>query len=152
MTTILIISKTGNEPLTLKKNFRRTIIQLTHTFLLFFVYFGSCVVFLVHGTIIQQWTSLLKYSASLEKKNLGRYCWRIVSVTVEQSCQWLLNNHASDSWTIVPVTAEQSRQRLLKNRASHCWIIMPVTVEQSCQWLLNNCASDCWRIMPATVE
>ena len=32
---------------------------------------GSCAVFLVHGTILQQWSSLLKNSASIEKrKNL----------------------------------------------------------------------------------
>ena len=82
---------------------------------------GSCVVFLVHGTILQQWTSLLKNPASIEKiKNLASECWTIVPVTVEELCQWLLNNCAN-----------------------HCWIIVPVTVEQSCQWLLNNRASDC---------
>ena len=48
-----------------------------------------------------------------------------MSVTVEQSCQWLLNNRAS---------------------------IVPATVEESCQWLLSNRASDCWTIVPATVE
>ena len=52
-------------------------------------------------------------------KNLARVCWRIVPATVEEPCQWLLNNRASD-----------------------CWRIMPAAVEQSCQWLLNNRVSD----------
>ena len=65
------------------------------------------VIFTVHDTILQQWMSLLKNFASKKKKNLERYCWRIVPVTVEQSCQWLLNDHASDCWTIVPVTVEK---------------------------------------------
>ena len=97
---------------------------------------GSCVVFLVHGTILQQWTSLLKNSASIEKRKLACDCWRIVPLTVEQSCQWLLLNYAID-W---------------KNRASHCCAIVPVTVEELCQWLLKNRASNCWRIMLATAE
>ena len=97
----------------------------------------SCVVFLVHGTILQQWTSLVKNSISTEK-NLARDCWRIVPVTVEQSCQCLLNNHASACWAIMPVTVEESCQWLLKNHASDCWRIVPVAVEESCQWLLIN--------------
>ena len=114
---------------------------------------GTCVVFLVHGTILQQWTSLLKNSASIEKrKNLARDCWRIVPATVEKSCQWLLNNRASDCWRIMPVTVEESCQPLLINRASDCWTIVPVTVKQSCQWLLKNHASHCWIIVLATVE
>ena len=112
---------------------------------------GSCVVFLVHGTILQQWASLLKNSASIEKRK------NLVRETVEQSCQRLLNNHASDSrasdcWTILPVTVEQLCQRLLKNRASDCWTIVPVTVEASSQPLLKNRASHCWRVVPVTVE
>ena len=77
-------------------------------------------------------------------KNYAGGCWRIVPVTVEQSCQQLLNNRASDCW--------KSCQRLLNNRASDCWIIVQATVEQPYQRLLNNRASDWWRIMPATVQ
>ena len=114
---------------------------------------GSCVVFPVYGTIIQQWTLLLKNSASIEKrKNLARDCWTIVPVTVEQSCQSLLNNYASDCWTIVPVTNEESYQWLLSNGASDCRTMVPVTVQQSCQPLMKNHASDCWSIMPVTVD
>ena len=93
-----------------------------------------------------------------KKKKSARDCWRIVPVTVEQSCltvkescQPLLNNRTSNCWTIVQVTVEQSCQWLLRNRASDCWIIVPVTVEEFCQWQ-NNRASDCWTILPATVE
>ena len=48
---------------------------------------GSCVVFLVYGTILQQRCLLLKNSASIEKKAL--------SMTVEESCNLLLSNRAS---------------------------------------------------------
>ena len=113
---------------------------------------GTCVVFLVHGTILQQWTSLLKNSASIEKrKNLARDCWIIVPVTVGESYQWLLNNRASTCWKIMPVTVKGSCQPLLINPASDCWIIVPVTVEESCQPLLKNSVSDCWTIVPVTV-
>ena len=114
---------------------------------------GSCVVFLVPGTTLQQWSSLLKNSASIEKrKNLARDCWRIVPASVEESCQWLLKNYASDYWTIVQATVEHSCQWLLKNYASGCWGIVPSTVEKSCQWLLKNYASGCWRIVSSTVD
>ena len=112
-------------------------------------FFGSCVVFLVHGTILQQWSSLLKNSASIEKRKICQWllknytsdCWRIVPATVDQSCQWLLNNRASDCWIIVPATFEELYQWLLKNYASDCWRIMPVTVDEWWQWLLNSRAS-----------
>ena len=97
----------------------------------------SCTVFLVHCAILQQWSS---------------YCWSIVPVTVEQSCQWLFKNHASHCWIILPVTVEELCQWLLKNRSSHCWSIVPVTVKQWCQQLLNIYVSDCWTIVPVTVE
>ena len=67
--------------------------------------------------------------------------------TVEQSYQWLLN-----CWRIMPVTLEESCQPLLNNRASDCWRIIPVTVEESCQPLLHNCTSDWWTIVAVTVE
>ena len=98
------------------------------------------------------WTSLLKNSASIEKRKiLGRgcrasHCWRFAPVTVEQSCQWLLKNHASHCWKIVPVTVKQACQWLLNNRASDCWIIVPATVEQSCHPLMKIHSSDCWII------
>ena len=122
----------------------------THVAILL-ICFGSCVVFLIHDTILQQWISLLKNIASKEKtscpcllKNRGVNCWTIVPVTVEQSCQCLLNNRSSDSWIIMPVNIEESYQWLLKNRASDCWKTGLVTVEYSCQPLLKNRASDCW--------
>ena len=87
-----------------------------------------------------------------KNKNLDRDCWRIVPVTVEQSCQWLLNNRTNDCWIIVPATVEESCQPLLHICASDCSTIVPVTVEESCQPLLNNRVSDCWRIVPVTVE
>ena len=87
-----------------------------------------------------------------KNKNLDRDCWRIVPVTVEQSCQWLSNNRTNDCWIIVPATVEESCQPLLHICASDCSTIVPVTVEESCQPLLNNRASDCWRIVPVTVE
>ena len=91
---------------------------------------GICVVFLVHGTILQQWTSLLKNSACIEKrKNLDRECWRIVQVTVEESCQSLLNNCTSGCRRIIPVNVEESCQPLLINHDSDCWKIVPVIVE-----------------------
>ena len=66
--------------------------------------FGSCVIFLVHGTILQQWASLLKNSAS---------------VAVEESHQPLLNNRSSDCWKILPVTVEQPCQTFLKLVKEH---------------------------------
>ena len=86
------------------------------------------------------WTSLLKNSASIEKKSCPGLlkdctsnCYTIVPVSAEQSCQWLLNNLASDYWTMVPVAVEQWCQWLLKSYTSVCWRIAPVTVEESCQ-------------------
>ena len=72
--------------------------------------------------------------------------------TVEQTCQWLMNNRVSVCWIIVPATIEVPCQPLLNNRANDCWTIVPVIVEESCQPLLKNRASDCWRIVPVTVE
>ena len=63
-------------------------------------------------------------------------------MTVEKSCQRLLNKRASDGRTIMPVTVEQLCQWLLKNHTSHFLTIVPVTVEALWQWLLNNRASD----------
>ena len=81
---------------------------------------ASCVVFLVHGTILQQWTSLLKNSANIKKrKNLASDRWRIVPVTVGQSFQWLLNNRASDGWRIELLTVEQPCQTFLKLVKEH---------------------------------
>ena len=130
-------------------------------------YFGSCAAFLVHDSILQQWSSLLKNSPSIEKKKKStRDSGRIVPVTDEESCQWLLNNCASDCSIIMPVIDEQSCQWLLNNHVSDCWTIVPLTfnnrasdcwkilpvTEQSCQWLLNNFASDCWTFVPVIVE
>ena len=137
--------------------------------------FGSCVLFLVYGTILQQCSSLLKNSASIEdRKNLASDCWRIVPATVKESCQWLLKNRGSHCWIIVPVTVEELCQWRLKNRGSHCWTSVPVTVqksgwrllnnlasdcctsfwtvEKSCQWLVWNYNSNCWRIVPALLK
>ena len=94
---------------------------------------------------VEQWCQWLL-------NNFASDCWTFVPVTVEQSCQWLLNNHASGCWIIVPVTVEELCRWLLNNSASDCWIIVPVTVEQFCQRLLNIRASDCWTIAPVTVE
>ena len=95
------------------------------------VFCGSCVVFLVHGTILQQWTSLLKNSARIKKE-------KILFVTVEESCQPPLSNLGSDCWRIISATVEER--------------IVPAIVEQSCQWLLENCANDCWWIVSTAVE
>ena len=61
---------------------------------------GSCVLFLVHGTVLQQW----KY-------------------TDEESCQgrkkmisWLLNIRASDCWRIVQATLEESCKLIQKHK------------------------------------
>ena len=43
---------------------------------------GSCVAFLVHGAILQQWIPMLKNCVSAEKKK--------IILAVKQSCQWLL--------------------------------------------------------------
>ena len=82
-----------------------------------------------------------------------------MQVTVEELCQWLLKNCASDCWRTV--------QRLLNNRASDCWTVVPLTVEQLgqycgrimsvtveelCQRLLNNPASSCWKMVLVTYE
>ena len=95
-----------------KTNIVWTLNFWTHVAVLL-ICFGSCVVFLIHDTILQQWTSLLKNIASKEKKscpcllkNCDVNCWTIVPVTVEQSCQCLLNYHSSDSWIIMPVNIE----------------------------------------------
>ena len=68
-----------------------------------------------------------------------------------------MKNYASDCWTIVPVTVEESCQPLLNNRASNYWRTVPVTVqelcqwllEEFCQWLLMNRANDCWAVVSA---
>ena len=75
------------------------------------------------------------------------------AATVKQSCQWLLNSCATDCWTIVPATLEKLCPWLLENRASYCWTIVPATVKTNgasdCK---KSCASGCWTIVPATVE
>ena len=38
--------------------------------------------------------------------NFNFFFWTIVPVSVEQSCQWLLNNGASNCWRIVSTTVE----------------------------------------------
>ena len=60
---------------------------------------GSRVVFLVYGTILQQWIPRLKNDTSAGKRK--------IIFTVEQSCQWLLNNQDCHHWIILPVTVEQ---------------------------------------------
>ena len=77
---------------------------------------------------------------------------KFLPVTVEQSCQVLLNNLTSDCWTFVPLTVEEICQWLLKNRASNCWTIVLVTVEELYHQLLKNCDSGCWRVVPVTVD
>ena len=84
-------------------------------------------------------------SASIEKR-------KILTVTVEESCHWLLDNCASDCCRIVPVTVEKLFTATVENRASDCWTIVSVTVKESCQPLLKNCASDYWTTAPATVQ
>ena len=74
--------------------------------------------------------------------NLASDCWTFVSVSVEELCQWLVKNHARVCWTIFPATVEQSCGWLLKNYNSEFCRIGPVTCEESCQRLLNNYASD----------
>ena len=66
---------------------------------------GSCVLFLVHGTILQQWmpllkNTLLKNRVSAEKKRLS----------------WLLNNRASEYWRIVPANLEESCKGIQKHK------------------------------------
>ena len=78
--------------------------------------FGSCVIFLVHGTILQQWASLLKNSAS---------------VAVEESHQPLLNNRSSDCWKILPVTVEPFNQNTIKISYSYMRNISSVTASHS---------------------
>ena len=73
-----------------------------------------------------------------------------VIFTVEEFCQQRKNKKsARDCWIILPVTVEQSCQWLLNNRASDCWTIVPVTVEKLCQWLLMNRGNGCWTVVPA---
>ena len=62
-----------------------------------------------------------KERLSWRMNNLASNCWTMVRVTVEQSCQLLLNNRVSDSWTTVcwtnvPVTLEQLFPRLQKGK------------------------------------
>ena len=96
---------------------------------------------MVHGTILQRWTSLMKNSASIVKKKL-------LPVTVEQLCKWMMKNSASDGSTITPATVEESCQWLPKIRASGYWTIVPSTAEQMCQRLLNS-RDGCWTVVPA---
>ena len=104
---------------------------------------------------------LVSYSCYMAQFfNSEHQCWRILPakkkrilpVTVEESCQWLLNNRASDCWTIMPVTVDQSSQWLLNDHASYCWTKVPATVERSFQLLLKNYTSHCWRTVPVTVQ
>ena len=87
-------------------------------------------------------SSTVDIAVEESKNNLACDCWRIMPVTIEQTCQWLMKNHASHYWRIMPVTIEQSCQWMLNNRASDYWTIVPATVDISCQWLLNSCVSD----------
>ena len=104
---------------------------------------GLCVVFLVHGTILQQWRRITaeEFCQHRKKKkpclwllkNRANHCWRIVPVTVEQSCQWPLKNYTSNYWRIVPVT-----WRIMSVTVGK---IVSVTVDESCQRLLNSRAN-----------
>lgn len=104
------------------------------TYFVFIAQFSEWVLFPVHGTITQHWISLLKNRASTEK----------IILTVKESCQWMLNNHA-----------------MLNNCTSDCLLIMSVIVKESCQrllnnhkgnWLLKNCAIDSWTVVSVTFE
>ena len=88
-------------------------------------------------------TTVKEYGQHRKNKNYLD-CWRIVPVTVDQSCKWLLSS--------LPVNIEQSCQWLLNNRVGDCWQILSTIVKQLCQQLLNNRTSDCWTIKPATFE
>ena len=70
--------------------------------------------------------------------NSGHHCWRLLPAQKKEK--------------ILTVTVEESCQPLLHNCVSDCWTIVPVTVEESWQPLLNNCASDYWTTVPATVQ
>ena len=61
---------------------------------------GSCVIFLIHGTILQQRIPLLQNRVRAEKKD---------------RLTWLLNNRASDCWKIVRATIEESCKRIQKH-------------------------------------
>ena len=62
---------------------------------------GSCVIFLIHGTILQQRIPLLQNRVRAEKKD---------------RLTWLLNNRASDCWKILPTTIEESCKRIQKHK------------------------------------
>ena len=129
-----------NSLISISISFRRTSLKLKAPFLLHLVVITrmlGCFSYLRIASKVGSLTffTVEEFCQHRKKKKSARDCWRIVPVTVEESCQPLLNNPASDCWRIVPVTLEQSCQWLLINRY---------------QWLLNNCTSDCWRIVPVT--
>ena len=72
---------------------------------------------------------MLKNRNSTEKRK--------IILTVEQSCQWLLNNCADNFRTILPTTVEKLCLHLLNNHPNNCWTWLWL-------WLLNNVVSDSW--------
>ena len=112
-------------------------------------FLGSYVVFLVYGTILQCWRMLMFNITVKEfyqhiKKNIARDCWTIVPVTVEQSCQRLLNNRSSDcffqrffnshwpnSSAVAGVILQQSLPRLFNSHWQHCSTVPSTILQQS---------------------
>ena len=109
----------------------------------------------VAGAILQQ-SSYFFLCVLAEFFNSDVHCWRIVSVTVEQSCQWLSNNSASDCWTIV-IATELSLARLFYS----CWhdssAVAGTILQQLLARFFNNQVNffcvlaeffvHCWRIV-----
>ena len=152
-----------NSLISISISFRRTSLKLKAPFLLHLVVITrmlGCFSYLRIASKVGSLTffTVEEFCQHRKKKKSARDCWRIVPVTVEELCQWLLNNRVSDCWSIVtsdcwiiaPATVEELCQ-WLKNHASDCGRIMPATVKHSCQWLLKNCTSG-WTIVPVTVE
>ena len=117
----------------------------------------------VAGTILQQLLArffnnqvIFFLCVLAEFFNSDVHCWRIVSVTVEQSCQWPSNNSASDCWTIV-IATELSLARLFYS----CWhdssAVAGTILQQLLARFFNNQVNffcvlaeffvQCWRIV-----
>ena len=60
-----------------------------------------------------------------------------INLIVEESCQQLLENRASDCWRIVPATVEQSCQRQF-SRNHDCSTVTGTIVRQSLTRLFNS--------------
>ena len=112
---------------------------------------GSCVVFLVHGTILQQ--SLARLFISGWHNSL-----KVTVTIVQQWLAWLFNSHWHDYSTVAGTIVQQSLARFFNSGWHGSSTVAGTILQQSRAWFFLfsmlaeffNSDVHCWRIVPGT--